>query len=267
MDLLTEVRILVPQPTMNKGESMGRRVGIVGVPPREVMLRLKDEGATVFDLDALHVKPDLEITASHIPRVYCAILRTVLTNAMKMRLDSIYVDVGEGKCSGALCLSEILEEETNVPVIRTRNQDAHQFGNPISESNLALVEKFELITESILDPDTLRGDLTPCDPVAAFWGVPPRDFSILTLFPPRTHVFGWTRCMENKTPADLSLEKAFNPAIPTVFFAQSFCQKTALAYYLSKQHPCGLYLDADVYVGHSAKAKVQAFLELNGVTV
>ncbi|MEW6326751.1 MAG: hypothetical protein AB1487_04060 [Thermodesulfobacteriota bacterium] len=243
---------------------MIRNVGIVGMPPREVMIRLKKEGAKIYDLDALHVKPDLEITASYIPRVYCAILRTVLTNAKKMSLDAIYIDVGEGKCSGALYIADILKVELNIPIIQTRNEDKMHFGNPICESDLPLVEKMELITQGVLGPEAMRNDLVRCEPVAGFWGVPPRDFSILTLFPPRTHVFGWTRCMENKTPADAALEKVVNPDVPTVFFAQSFCQKTALAYYLARRHPCGLYVDADVYMGHSTKSKVQAFLELNG---
>ena len=71
--------------------------------------------------------------------------------------------------------------------------------------------------------------------------------------------------MENKTPADRLLEAHFNSDIPTVFFAQSFCPKTALARLLAKKHPHALYLDIDVNTGSSAKAKIQAFLELSGV--
>ena len=71
--------------------------------------------------------------------------------------------------------------------------------------------------------------------------------------------------MENKTPADHALELHCNPDIPTVFYAQSFCAKTALARHLAIRHPHGLYLDSDVTAGGSAKAKIQAFLELSGV--
>lgn len=244
---------------------MRRRVGIVGMPPRDIMRQLRDEGAAIHDLDALHVRPDLEITASFIPRVYCAILRTVLTNAVKMSLESIVIDVGEGKCSGALWIADILEDELGIPVLRTRNQDDVRTGNPVCESALPLTQKMELITRSVLDPESDNKDRVRCAPAAGFWGVPPRDFSMLDLFPFRTHIFGWARCMENKTPSDLTLEKEYDPDIPTVFFAQSFCQKSALAYYLAKRHPCGLYVDADVYMGHSTKSKLQAFLELNGV--
>lgn len=57
---------------------------------------------------------------------------------------------------------------------------------------------------------------------------------------------------------------SFNPEIPTVFFAQSFCAKTALARFLASRHPHALYLDVDVHTGNSAKAKIEAFLELSG---
>jgi len=72
--------------------------------------------------------------------------------------------------------------------------------------------------------------------------------------------------MENKTPADIKLESHYNADIPTIFFAQSFCAKTALAKLLADKHPHGLFVDADVTAGSSAKAKIQAFLELSGVS-
>jgi hypothetical protein len=72
--------------------------------------------------------------------------------------------------------------------------------------------------------------------------------------------------MENKTPSDTDLEELINLNIPTVFFAQSFCAKTALARHLAKKHPRALYLDINVTTGSSARAKIQAFLELSGVT-
>jgi hypothetical protein len=104
-----------------------------------------------------------------------------------------------------------------------------------------------------------------CRPTAGFWGVPPRDFSILSGFPDTTHVYGWTRCMENKTPANQELEIHINTEVPTIFFAQSFCAKTALAHHLAEKHPRALYLDCDVSAGSSTRAKIEAFLELSGV--
>jgi hypothetical protein len=61
------------------------------------------------------------------------------------------------------------------------------------------------------------------------------------------------------------LEEHCNQGVPTVFFAQSFCAKTALARHLAQHHPQALYVDCDVTVSSSVKAKIQAFLELSGV--
>ena len=71
--------------------------------------------------------------------------------------------------------------------------------------------------------------------------------------------------MENKTPADLDLERQFDPDIPTVFFAQSFCAKSALAQHLAAKHPRALAIDCDVTPGSSTRAKIEAFLELAGI--
>jgi len=54
-----------------------------------------------------------------------------------------------------------------------------------------------------------------------------------------------------------------NPDIPMVFYAQSFCAKTALARHLADLHPRALYLDCDVNAGSSARSKIEAFLELS----
>ncbi|MBE9521471.1 MAG: hypothetical protein IME97_10085, partial [Proteobacteria bacterium] len=201
----------------------------------------------------------------YLPRVYCAILRTVVLNTLHLSLDAIYIDVGPGKCDCALHVATVLQDMLDIPVHKTRNEDTTGFGTPISRSRMGLPQKFERITEGVRNAEN-PGDSPPaCPPTAGFWGVPPRDFSLLDLFPDTTHVYGWTRCMENKTPADYDLELHYNPDIPTVFYAQSFCAKTALARHLALKHPHGLYLDSDVTAGGSAKAKIQAFLELSGV--
>jgi len=239
-------------------------VGIVGVPPLTVIADLHRQGARICDLDELQVRAGLETTAPFVPRVYCAILRTVVQNALHLALDAIYIDVGPGKCDCAGHIATILADHLTIPVIRTHNEDRTGFGTPICRSGLPLTEKFLRITAGVQNP-TPAPELPACVPTVGFWGVPPRDFSILGLFPATTHVYGWTRCMENKTPADAELEAHFNPHIPTVFFAQSFCAKTALAQYLARKHPHSLYLDVDVAATSSTRAKVQAFLELSGV--
>ena len=84
------------------------------------------------------------------------------------------------------------------------------------------------------------------------------DFS---LFPDTTHIYGWTRCVEAGTPADLDLEMYVNPNVPTVFYSQAFCSKAQLAKYLADKYN-GLYIDIDDYSSTSIKAKIEAFLKL-----
>lgn len=238
--------------------------GIIGIPPLEVIKEI--EGAPIYDLDEPLVDQDIENASPFLPRVYCAILRTAVVNSLSLRPEVIYIDVGPGKCDCALHTATILEKilpETKI--IRTINQDKTDFGTPLCRCAMPLLDKMTAITAAVKSsrPHT---PLPACEPTAGFWGVPPRDFSIFSLFPDTTHVYGWTRCMENKTPDNRELEEYVNPGIPTVFFAQSFCAKTALARHLADNHPRSLYLDCDVSAGSSAKAKIQAFLELSGVT-
>jgi len=250
---------------MSSVKTKHKTVGIVGIPPLAVIRELNDQNIIIHDLDTPMVKADMELTTSFLPRVYCAILRTVILNALHLSLDSIYIDVGPGKCDCALHVATVLEDTLAIPIIKTKNEDMAGFGTPISESRMGLMQKFERITEAVKRAAKQEDSPPACVPTAAFWGVPPRDFTILDLFPDTTHIYGWTRCMENKTPADHELELVYNPEVPTVFYAQSFCAKTALARHLALKHPHGLYLDSDVTAGGSAKAKIQAFLELSGV--
>jgi len=241
-----------------------RRVGIIGIPPRSVIRRLNENGAVIHDLDEPIIAADIETASPYLPRVYCAVLRTAMVNALLLDLEAVIIDTGPGKCDSALHTATIMEDALAVPVIKTRNLDTEGVGYPVSLSALPLLEKLRTITAGVKFAEPPRCQPEPSPPTAGFWGVPPRDFSILSLFPDTTQVYGWTRCMENKTPADHDLEASCNLEVPTVFFAQSFCAKTALARYLAKKHPRGLYLDVDVHTGSSAKAKIQAFLELSG---
>jgi len=243
---------------------MPRRIGIVGVPPLAVIESINRAGDTIVDLDELQVRAPIDQTASRIPRAYCAILRTVVLNCLHLRLDQVYIDVGPGKCDCALHVAEVIADMLPIPVIRTRNQDTRAFGHPLCASGLPLLEKFLRIVKGV-QAASPSPPMAPCSPTCGFWGVPPRDFSLLTPFPDTTHIFGWTRCMENKTPADLRLELNFDPTIPTVFFSQSFCAKSALAKHLAAKHPRAIAVDCDVTAGSSTRAKIEAFLELSGI--
>ncbi len=245
---------------------MKKSVGIVGVPPREVIKELESNNFSVYDLDEPIVQKSIEIASPYLPQVYCAILRTVIVNSITLQPDIIYIDVGPGKCDCALHTATILQSLLEKTIIhKTRNQDDLDHGTPLCSTRMNLFDKMTAITRSV-QSSAPHPPLPRCTPTAGFWGVPPRDFSLLKLFPDTTHVYGWTRCMENKTPDNKELEEHYNADIPTVFFAQSFCAKTALANHLASQHPHALFLDCDVTVGNSTKAKIQAFLELSGVT-
>ena len=243
---------------------MRERVGIVGVPPLAVIAQLNRDGAEIFDLDEPQVRAPIDQSALWVPKVYCAILRTVVLNCMLLPLDRIYIDVGPGKCDAALYIAAVLEGMLPSPIHRTRNEDQIAFGFPLCTTAMPLVERFAAITKSVQSASP-HGRREACTPLCGFWGVPPRDFDLLAVFPEQTHVFGWTRCMENKTPADLELECQFDPSLPTVFFTQSFCAKAALAQHLGRKHPQALVIDCDVSPSNSARAKIEAFLELSGV--
>ena len=107
---------------------MAERVGIVGVPPLAVIAELNRRGDLIVDLDEPQVAAPMDQTATRIPRVYCAILRTVVLNCLHLRLDRVYIDVGPGKCDGALHVAEVLADMLEVPVIPTRNLDERPFG-------------------------------------------------------------------------------------------------------------------------------------------
>ena len=243
---------------------MKKQIGIVGVPPLEIIRQLHHHQDAIIDLDEPQLRLPIDQADRFLPKVYCAILRTVLLNALNLSLDRIYIDTGPGKCDCALHVAAVLKGVLHIPVHQVRNTDTQNFGYPICRSSLPLREKVQAITKGVQSPLPSPA-YPPCVPTVGFWGVPPRDFSLLNLFPDSTHVYGWTRCMENKTPANLDLEACYNPKIPMVFFAQSFCAKTALAKHLAAQHPKALCVDCDVSSGSSTRAKIEAFLELSGV--
>jgi hypothetical protein len=239
------------------------KVGIAGVPSQQVLDTYIGDGTDVVDLDTpLDGVEYFDVIEEFSPRVYCATLRTVFVNALTLKPKIIIADVGEGKCDGMRFIAEALRDLLpDTEIITTRNMSAPPQGNPISVSDLPLREKMNRIVGSIIE-DVDR-DVQPCEPTAGFWGVPPRDFSILDLFPDTTHVYGWARCMENKAPDNLEIELQVDAEVPTVFFAQSFCQKSMLARYLAHKYN-DLFVDIDARLDDSTRAKVIAFLTLRG---
>ncbi len=240
--------------TLNKN-----MIGFWGYPHPEKIKEYKSlyPEAVWVDLDVDFNYPDKKI----LPDAYCKIIKNIINNSFyyKDSLIAILAPIGKDKCDSGWFASEILKDlgfnvvTTIFEELNYRNQIR------ISTSNLPLRQKIELITASIVEP--FNQELVQVKPKFGFWGVPPNDLSILELFPDETHVYGWTRCTEASTPADIELEMFVDKDVPTVFYSQAFCSKAQLAKYLADKYN-GLYIDIDDTVTNSTKAKIEAFLRL-----
>ncbi|MDP2935094.1 MAG: hypothetical protein Q8O86_01230 [Dehalococcoidia bacterium] len=240
----------------------GRAVlGIIGVPPRELLERAWAVSSETLDIDMPMPGITPVDSERYLPKVFCATLRTVMANALRLNLDWMILATGVDKCDGARFIALALREMLGIPIITVENLNFQRRGNPICQSALPLLRKMELIICRVVGEQSYL-EIRPCLPEYGFWGVPPHDFGVLELFPSTTHVYGWSRCFENDVPADLALEMHVDAGIPTVFFAQSFCQKNALAQYLARKHN-GLYVEVDTALTKSTRAKIEAFLALN----
>ena len=237
-----------------------RKIGFVGCPPEEVLAPRRKHA--LIDLDNL-IEGVPSRSESLLPGTTCRIIRRVLDNALALELDEIVVDEGLGKCDSARGLVEVLAGLLDVPIVRTRNDNREGAGTPICDSDLPLWQKMELILAHLVSPRPL--DLKPSPrPRAAMWGVPAADFGIYRLFPDGTIVLGWTRCLENRTPDHWELEMYVPEGIPTVFFAQTFCPKNAIAQHLARKHR-GLHVDVDGVLSQPVRAKIEAFLRFRKV--
>ena len=167
--------------------------------------------------------------------------------------------IGKDKCDSGWFAYELLKDMGFNIVSSIFEEKTYKREVRISTSNLPLRQKVELITKHIYDPENI--EIEPSKAKFGFWGVPPNDLSILELFPNETHIYGWTRCVEAMTPADIELEMYVDKDVPTVFYSQSFCSKAQLAKYLADKYN-GLYIDIDDMVTNSTKAKIEAFLRL-----
>lgn len=239
-------------------------VGIAGVPPWDIMKEYINAGATLVDLD--EPMEGISVSDDHLPGVYCSILKRVVSNIVALnvagKLDLVLAGTGECKCDGMRYIANWIESNTDIAVRKVHNMNMIYSGTPVSISTLPLLDKVELIVNSVFRPLPANIILKDTAPKFGFWGVPPFDFSVLSAFPDGSHVYGWTRCMENKTPANHDLEMFVDAGVPIVFFAQSFCQKSSLAFSLAKKHD-GLFVEADKSVSKSTRAKIEAYIKFN----
>ena len=242
---------------------MKKLIGFWGYPKPELIRQTKLEypDCEFIDLDINFGYPDLKIA----PDNYCIIIKNIINNAffLKNKLVKILAPIGKDKCDSGYFVSEILKEKgfkVVQSIFEEKCSDITQLKLPICKSNLPLKKKIELITKNITEEKDYSY-LKSTKPKFGFWGVPPNDLSILELFPNETHVFGWTRCVEAGTPADVDLEMYVRKGLPTVFYSQAFCAKSQLAKYLANKYN-GLYIDVDDIASNSVFAKVEAFLRL-----
>ena len=247
-----------------------KKIGFWGYPQPEVTKSVKSNypDAEWIDLDIDFNYPKSNI----LPEACCKIIRNIIDNSLYLKPDLIIAPIGKDKCDNGWFASKILTD-MGFEVIQTKFEEFdYRKEIKICKSKMALSEKVNRITNNIIAEESynnLEHAVIPPDNTSSnrnftpgFWGVPPNDLSVLNLFPDTTHVYGWIRCVEAGTPADIDLEMYVNPNVPTVFYAQAFCAKSQLAKYLANKYN-GLYIDINDYATTSVKAKIEAFLKLN----
>ncbi len=248
-----------------------QKIGFWGYPHPNIIKETKEKYPNAEWIDL-----DIDFGYEHtniLPESYCKIIRNIIDNTIYIKPDLIIAPIGKDKCDSVWFASRILAD-MGFNVITTIFEELKPIREiKISKSNIPLIDKITFITAGIIDNSIWTKNYeTSCVPqnntsknssfTPGFWGVPPNDLEILKLFPDSTHVYGWTRCVEAGTPADLDLEMYVNPNVPTVFYAQAFCAKAQLAKYLANKYN-GLYIDIDDYASNSIKAKIEAFLRLS----
>ncbi len=233
------------------------KIGFWGYPNPDVIsnVQTKYPRAEWIDLDIDFRCPKTNV----LPEAYCKIIRNIIDNALYLKPDLIVAPIGKDKCDSGWFASKILSD-MGFNVLQCKYENIMPKREiSICKSNLSLYDKVSLITNNIIEynPPTVEKS----EAKFGFWGVPPNDLELLKLFPNETHIYGWMRCVEAGTPADLDLEMYVDENVPTVFYAQAFCAKSQLAKYLADKHN-GLYIDIDDYASNSIKAKIEAFIRL-----
>ena len=245
-------------------------IGFWGYPDPNVVNKVKQDypNAEWIDLDI-----DLNYPKTNIlPESYCKIIRNIMDNSFYLKPDLIVAPIGKDKCDSGWFASKVLADKgfNVIQTIYEKTEPKREIR--ICKSNLPLYDKVTTIMDGVINSSLYEKDYQmvqiPKDNTSknasftpGFWGVPPNDMELLRLFPDTTQVYGWIRCVEAGTPADLDLEMYVDENVPTVFYAQAFCSKSQLAKYLADKYN-GLYIDIDDYASNSIKAKVEAFLRL-----
>ena len=187
------------------------------------------------------------------------IIKNIINNSLEINPIKIVAPIGKDKCDSGWFAAQLLKDK-GFDVVETKYEQTEKRNEIIiSKSNLPLFDKVNMIMDNIISP--VKYNLPQVKPKFGFWGVPPNDLEILKLFPNETHLYGWIRCVEAGTPADIELEMYVDEDVPTVFYSQAFCSKAQLAKYLADKYN-GLYIDIDDYASNSIRAKIEAFIRL-----
>ena len=233
------------------------KIGFWGYPDPEVTEKIKKEypNAEWVDLDIDLGYPDRNL----LPESYCKIIKNIINNSLELNPAKIVAPIGKDKCDSGWFAAQLLKDK-GFDIIETKYEQTENKNDiVISKSNIPLFDKVNIIMDNIISP--VKYNYPEVKPKFGFWGVPPNDLEILKLFPDETHLYGWLRCVEAGTPADIELEMYVNEDVPTVFYSQAFCSKAQLAKYLADKYN-GLYIDIDDYANNSIRAKIEAFIRL-----
>jgi len=242
-------------------------LGFWGAPPREVLEQTAARFGDLpfFDLDVYRNAP----SSQTLPEAFCHIIRNCVDNALALgpRLRAVVAATGEEKCDSGRFAARLIEDLLDCEVITTENPGLAEPVEPLlCESRGPLkgrvVRMMEAIVEPLTDEERQDAQTERCEPSCGFWGTPPHPIELLDLLPDTTHVFGWTRCVEQGRPADLELELAVPSGLPVVFFSQGFCNKGLLARHLAERHR-GLHVDVHDALGAATMAKIEAFIRLS----
>ncbi len=241
-----------------------RFIGYYGFPSRAKIAaaRLRFGPDLPFiDLDIDHGAPDSGL----LPATTCRIISNIMDNTVFFagKIAGVVAAVGEGKCDRGRHTAFLLRS-MGFDVIESRFSEKEYENRKLvwSTGRGDLSTRVSKIMDTVIDPDVAEVIPPACEPTHGFWGVPPHDFGILELFPPTTHIYGWTRCVEAGRPSDIAMESYVDAGVPTVFFTQSFCAKQDMAHYLAERYG-GIEVDCHRNINDSIMAKVEAFIKLS----
>ncbi len=233
------------------------KIGFWGYPAPDIIDEIKQKypDAEWIDLDIETDCPDKNI----LQESYCKIIKNIINNSFHYNPIKIVAPIGKDKCDSGWFAAQLLKDN-GFDVIETKYEQVTEKKKlVVSTSGLPLYEKVNTIMNNLITP--VEYNFPEVQAKFGFWGVPPNDLEILKLFPDETHLYGWLRCVEAGTPADIELEMYVDENVPTVFYSQAFCSKSQLAKYLADKYN-GLYIDIDDYASNSIKAKIEAFIRL-----